>query len=104
GALADPVRIGLVEPSFRLGVLDVALRRQAAADQVTRSLRKKVMKLLLVEFVAAGAADAGRHVAEQVLDKRAQVWLDFAVEQVRAHQAGAAGYVGSHRARGNHPS
>lgn len=70
-ALADRVGVGAVEPSLRLGQLDVAGRCQAVPQQIARSLRKKIVQLLFVEFVASGAANAGRHVAEQFLDQRA---------------------------------
>ena len=48
------------------------------------------MQLLACRIEAARPADARGHVAEQILDQRAQMRLDLAVEEVDAHQADAA--------------
>ena len=42
GVIADQVGIGPVEPAMRLGVVDVALRRQAAAQQIARPLGQEM--------------------------------------------------------------
>ena len=69
-AVADPVGVGAVEPAAGLGELEVARRPPALLDDVGRSLLHQLLQLGLVEQVAAGLADAGRDVAEELVDER----------------------------------
>ena len=43
GVIADRVGIGAVEPAVGLGVVDVARRRQAAAEQVARPFAQQLL-------------------------------------------------------------
>ena len=80
GVVGHAIGVGAVEAALGLGVVEVAARRQAAAEQVARPLAQQMRQLLVVELVAPGAADAGRHVAEQRLDQRSQLRLHVAID------------------------
>src|SRR5262249_42277445 len=82
GMIADGGWLRPVEPPARLGEVNIALHAKAAAQQIARSFAEEVLEFLLVELVASRAADSGRHVAEQLLDQRADVRLDLAIEQI----------------------
>src|SRR5262249_11372019 len=86
GEVADVVGHGTVEAALGLGVLDIAARRQAAADQVARALGHELPQLLLVELVAARAAGAGGDVAEEIIYQRADLRFDLAEGEIGSDQ------------------
>src|SRR5262249_56648818 len=90
GPVADGIRVGPVEPAAGLGVLDVALRTQAALDHVTGAGRQELAQLFGVEMVAARFAGAGGNLAEQFFHKGPDVGFDLPVGKVGADETDPA--------------
>src|SRR4051794_7572949 len=90
GVIAHRAGIGAEDLPSRLGDFDIAGLAQAAAEQELRAIAHQSPEFLGIEAIFARTPHSGRHVFEQRLDERAQMRLDLAIRQARAHEPNAA--------------
>jgi hypothetical protein len=55
-----------------------------------RTFAQKARHLLALERIASRSANAGRHVAKELIDKLLEMPFDFAIVEVGTHEANAA--------------
>src|SRR5262249_14932268 len=82
GLLADERRISTVKEALGLAVIDITLRGQSAALEIAHTLTEQLRQFLLVEAIAAAAADAGGDTAEEVFDELADSAFDIAPGEI----------------------
>src|SRR5262249_36909578 len=102
GAVADVVGLGVVEAAAGFGKFDVARTTQAVVDDVARAFGQQMFKLLFVEMVLAGTADASGHSTEHLLNQRSQVWLGVLVKKMGANESPPKVYAITDPAGRNH--